>query len=137
MVLAISELYFDSNTFATDLSVKSSIQSESVGFSGKIRCRLCGELISDRQYAINYSGKHIHQASNPAGHSFRFGIYQQAPGCLAVGSASFEHSWFNGFSWTIVICNSCNEHLGWLFSAQGRFYGLIIDKLLEEDSSLD
>lgn len=36
-------------------------------------------------------------------------------GVTKVGRPSFEHSWFPGYMWTIILCN-CGMHLGWYFS---------------------
>ena len=34
-----------------------------------------------------------------------------------MGRPSFEHSWFPGYMWTIILCN-CGMHLGWYFSGR-------------------
>jgi hypothetical protein len=128
---------FDSDPSVSDPLSHDTKQSADKDAKGRIRCRLCGEHITDTKQSINHNGGHIHYETNPEGYSFRFATYREAPGCIAVGVASFEHSWFNGYSWRIVVCNACGEHLGWLFSGKSRFYGLIIDKLLEQDNSIN
>ena len=90
-------------------------------------------MVTDKQQGIDHNGNHVHQGTNPAGYSFRFACYQEAPGCAAAGLASYEHSWCTAYSWQIAICKACGEHLGWLFSGETRFYGLIIDKLIFDD----
>lgn len=36
------------------------------------------------------------------------------------GAPSSEDSWFPGYSWTIVYCNRCFDHLGWLFTLESN-----------------
>jgi hypothetical protein len=134
MVETSCQYYFDAYSFKTDILTDDSTQSVKTDSSGKIRCRLCEEHITDGQSGIYHNGNHIHCERNPGGHKFRFATYQDAPGCLTIGEASFEHSWFSGYNWQIALCRSCSEHLGWLFSGNSRFYGLIIDKLIDEDN---
>jgi hypothetical protein len=31
---------------------------------------------------------------------------------------SSEDSWFDGYTWSIITCNSCYDHLGWRFDAE-------------------
>ncbi|KFB42716.1 AGAP005299-PA-like protein [Anopheles sinensis] len=49
---------------------------------------------------------------------------------LTVGAPSAEYSWFPGYSWQIIVCINCRQHLGWKFVATKKnflpksFYGL-------------
>lgn len=45
------------------------------------------------------------------------------------GEASAEFTWFPGYQWQIVLCTVCRSHLGWLFSADQAFFGLIANRL--------
>ena len=126
--------YFDAYSFKTGFLTDDSTQSVDMESSEKVRCRLCDEHITSKQSGMNHNGNHIHYETNPEGYKFEFAIYQEAPGCLTIGEASYEHSWFNGYNWQIAVCNSCSEHLGWLFSGDDRFYGLIVNKLVDDDN---
>ncbi len=125
--------YFDSRSYASELLSKTEKQIVERAAPGKIRCRLCGAVVTNVDQSINHNGDHIHEASNPEGYHFRFACFKKAPGCVSVGKAISEYSWFHGYSWQISMCRSCDEHLGWLFSGENRFYGLITNKLTEED----
>ncbi len=133
MELMIPWYCFDRQAGDADYSTKPDKQPVLTDYSGKIRCRSCHQVITDRKQGIHQNGSHIHLCTNPHGHSFRFACYQEAPGCTQVGPASNEHSWFTAHSWQIAICGSCGEHLGWLFVGESQFYGLIINRLVDED----
>ncbi len=133
MELAISRYCFDSQRAAVELLTRSVHQPEKTGAAGKIRCRNCHELITDRQQAATHNGSHIHNRTNPGGYSFDFACFQRAPGCGEVGPVSYEYSWFHGYSWQLAICKGCGEHLGWMFAGESWFYGLIIDRLVADD----
>ncbi len=133
MELAIPCYWFDSQSAAPDILTKKSRQPEDTGAASKLRCRYCLELITDKRESIRHNGSHVHHGTNPGGYSFEYACYREAPGCSEVGPSSYEHSWFQAYSWQIAICAACGEHLGWKFSGETRFYGLIIDKLVVDD----
>ena len=99
----------------------------------RLLCRACGEPVTEDGQRTAIEGRHVHRRTNPAGFDFEFGCFNEAPGALAVGEATFEHSWFSGFSWRFSICRACGAHLGWLFAGDGAvFYGLILNRLAAE-----
>jgi hypothetical protein len=73
----------------------------------------------------------LHTFFNPAGIVYEIGCFRNAPGCMTYGPPSLEFAWFSGYSWQVVCCRSCQEHLGWIFYADDEFFGLIINKLRE------
>ena len=97
----------------------------------RLYCAACGYPITHRQARKPVNGAHEHQFTNPHGISFHIGCYAEAPGCVQVGEATEEHSWFPGHAWRIAGCASCQQHLGWGFHGRdgGRFFGLIVDRL--------
>jgi len=98
---------------------------------GAISCKSCGHIISDDKYRVSIDGRHTHMQCNPAGMTFIFSCYSNAPGCTLQGEITKEYSWFTGFNWQLAHCNHCDSHLGWYFSApkQEAFLGLINDHL--------
>ena len=68
---------------------------------------------------------------NPAGIVYEIGCFRRAPGCLPFGPSSGEFAWFSGYIWQVVYCRGCQQHLGWMFSGEDRFFGLIVNKLAE------
>jgi len=95
-----------------------------------IVCDGCGHPVTDAASRIEIAERHEHTCVNPAGHVYRIGCYQHAPGCLGHGSQSDHYSWFEGYSWQISLCGKCHMHLGWAFEgAEHRFFGLIVDRI--------
>jgi hypothetical protein len=108
---------------------------ESIENGKNIYCKLCNRKITNEILKITIGGKIEHTFFNPNGNLFLIGCFKEAPGCQMVGSQSSEFSWFPGFSWQIVTCLGCHEHLGWLF-VQGDetyFFGLILPRLKSDN----
>lgn len=99
---------------------------------GIIRCRQCRGQITHCSARTTAGGQHTHTFVNPHGIVFEIGCFTFANGCDPVGPASTEFTWFEDFSWQIVVCGFCRTHLGWWFSSNyaDSFYGLIMDRLL-------
>lgn len=100
----------------------------------RLLCRFCHAPVARARDAIRIGSNHYYHFINPHGIEFQIGCYRQAPGCDIRGNASEHHSWFPGFRWQLAVCGDCHEHLGWLYQRQEQdsFYGLIVDKLVEE-----
>ena len=100
-----------------------------------ILCRQCLQVITRPKERVEMEGSHQHTFANPSGIVYQIGCFQSAKGCAQTGSATDEFSWFKGFSWRIVVCRTCLFHLGWVFAShtRGRFYGLILDRLIFPD----
>ena len=96
-----------------------------------ILCKFCQLPITSSRERLEKDGKHQHTFFNPAGIVYEIGCFRRAPGCLAYGPPSNEFAWFKGYSWQVVYCRSCQQHLGWLFSGDDAFFGLIANKLVE------
>ena len=95
-------------------------------------CRQCGKHITEANRRISVDGSHRHTFANPHGQVYDIGCFESAVGCIGIGPASNEFTWFEGYSWQVVICAGCMTHLGWFFHSPGRhhFYGLILDRLV-------
>ena len=99
---------------------------------GRILCRPCHFPITSKAMALSVDGQDTHVRVNPAGFSYSFTCYREAPGCTVIGEATAKYSWFQGYRWRLAICAACGEHLGWHFSGETPFFGLIVDRLLFE-----
>ena len=98
----------------------------------RILCARCFVVLTHKDQRLEIQGGHTHIFSNPAGHVFEIGCFEDIEGCGLVGPATDEFTWFRGYRWRVVVCASCLTHLGWLFAAPGnghRFAGLILDRL--------
>jgi hypothetical protein len=94
-----------------------------------LRCRACGFVIACDRDRISVQGSHEHSCVNPHGIRFHIGCFREAPGGAEIGEETFEHTWFAGYRWRIMLCAQCRCHLGWGFHAEDRFYGLILTRL--------
>ena len=98
---------------------------------GNLYCAICRYKITQEEYKIAIGEQQEFTFFNPSGRIFHIGCFQEAPGCVTYGMPSNEFSWFPGFSWQIVCCSNCQEHLGWLFlGGMGEhFFALILARL--------
>lgn len=96
----------------------------------RLRCRACANVITREDDRISVHGEHEHGCTNPHGIRFRIGCFREAPGGAEIGEEIFEHTWFAGYRWRIMLCARCGAHLGWGFHAEGRdrFCGLILNR---------
>ena len=92
-------------------------------------CSNCGAIIGYVADAIEVDGQHTHVRVNPLGLEFVFECFGEALGCTILGQPQHADTWFAGYMWEIAKCSGCDEHLGWLFTAQDHFYGLISSRI--------
>lgn len=97
-----------------------------------IRCAACGRAITTSADRISISGAHEHTRFNPGGFVYRFGCFGAAPGCAVVGEPMAEATWFTGSLWRYALCGGCGVHLGWRFEGGGDFFGLVLERLVED-----
>ena len=97
----------------------------------KLYCRHCKLHITDIDQTISINGAYTHTFKNPAGYVYTINCYQTANGCIVIGEPTDEHTWFPGYQWQIVLCQSCQLQLGWLFSNSESFYALIEERLTQ------
>ena len=96
-------------------------------------CRECRALITTKGAETAAQGVHQHVVTNPAGVTFHIGSFRTAPGTVPVSSPTTQDTWFPGYTWSIVMCQSCAVHLGWQFRSEtGCFFGLILDRMVLE-----
>ncbi len=75
---------------------------------------------------------HRHVKLNPHGHVFHIAIFEPVEGVFAVGQPSSQWSWFGGYRWQLAHCGGCQAHLGWKFTGDGQFVGLVEGRFVEE-----
>ncbi len=102
------------------------------GREGGIFCRQCRHLLTSQDQRLEIQGSHGHTFSNPAGLLFQIGCFRLVPGCLPASPPEARWSWFSGYSWQVVVCSSCEVHVGWLYAGGSEsFYGLILNRLVK------
>jgi hypothetical protein len=94
-------------------------------------CAHCGVVITSESSRFHDNGEWERTFTNPAGNLFTIGLFHNADGCMTVGEATTDHSWFPGYAWDYAICSGCTTHLGWCYSRAGEsFFGLILAELI-------
>ncbi|KAH9489113.1 hypothetical protein Btru_042228 [Bulinus truncatus] len=100
--------------------------------SGKLLCcESCQEEIASKESVFSMSregplGAYV----NPGGYVHEMFTVSVVKHLYNVGGRSTEHSWFPGYAWTIVQCQGCHSHMGWMFTAckkglsPQKFWGL-------------
>ncbi|XP_057658364.1 protein cereblon [Diorhabda carinulata] len=92
-------------------------------------CNSCGVHITDpsKVFAMSKDGIQSNYV-NPGGHVYETVTVTSAQNFKLEGQPSKQFSWFPGYAWTIMQCNSCHNHLGWQFTSNTLrprcFYGL-------------
>ena len=93
-------------------------------------CTSCLNTITLRDHAVRINGSHTHTFFNPQGIVFELGCFREASGCLALGEATSEFTWFADSVWRFALCRKCGTHLGWHYEMrESQFYGLILARL--------
>ena len=96
-----------------------------------VYCSRCRQEISNTSFIFSLHGQPTHNAfANPAGHlrvviTFEFVRNYIEDSCL-----TSDFTWFAGYSWQIIVCQSCKSHLGWKYHTTSEeqpklFYGLL------------
>lgn len=129
----IQEIYTrPENTGSEFIDLEFADESESEENAGRkwVRCRVCNYKIARQSDKISINKADTHIFKNPSGIYYRLICFSDAPGSKNVTDHTSENTWFSGYSWSISLCRSCNNHLGWHYnSGSGEFYGLIADRL--------
>lgn len=92
-------------------------------------CAACRVVITHEAAAISRDGKHQHVCANPAGKLFVVRCFASAQNLSALGFPTSTSSWFAGYGWRIVTCAGCQSHMGWYFTGEAPFFGLIAGNL--------
>lgn len=101
------------------------------------RCAACGLSITrpDQAFATGPGGS-TQVFPNPLGQLKVIVTVRDAWGCHRVGEPTREFTWFEGYFWTVVLCDGCGAHLGWHYQGEpgrspAQFYGLLTAALRE------
>jgi hypothetical protein len=95
-----------------------------------IVCARCGHALTREEARVTQDGAHVHTRINPHGYVFELGCFAEAPGCVTIGPAVAEHTWFPPHAWRLGHCGACGEHVGWRFEGGASvFWGLILERL--------
>jgi len=80
-------------------------------------CAQCGAFITQSGALVSMNGSREHSYVNPAGIRCNFMTFLASENTVALEDLYMEHSWFPGYGWRFLICESCLQHLGWQYEA--------------------
>lgn len=94
-------------------------------------CLKCSKKITTDKDRFLYNDQSEFQFANPDGYIFDIITFNAADGCREQGKPTLEFTWFPGYSWSFALCSRCGLHLGWKYSGEFSFYGLIRARLIK------
>jgi hypothetical protein len=98
----------------------------------RLLCGACRSPVTTSAARTEVSGDRRHTFCNPHGLVFEIECFAEAPGAASLGPPEHSFSWFPGYPWRAAVCRACRVHLGWSYGDED-FWGLIVDRLIEED----
>ncbi len=93
-------------------------------------CSWCLNRVSNDKDRFQYSGQDEFSFANPEGIRFAIITFTQTLGYREQGEPTLDHTWFPGHAWTYCHCERCGRHLGWHYTGQHDFAGLIKDRIV-------
>lgn len=94
-------------------------------------CLSCHKKITEEKERFLYDGKTEFQFTNPDGFVFDIITFRTADGCREEGLPTLENTWFKDHSWSFAFCSRCGLHLGWKYSGEFNFFGLIKSRIVK------
>jgi hypothetical protein len=99
-----------------------------------LACAACRRAITSTADRLIVRGAPEHMLTNPHGYRYHVGCFSRAHGCIPIGEATEDFTWFPPYAWQVEVCGGCTEHLGWIFrTADHHFHGLVLDRLVQVD----
>jgi hypothetical protein len=113
-----------------DPDLESQISPAPSGPEGDWLCAWCLNLVANERDRFTYAGKNEFTFTNPAGLRFEIITFCETRACHQQGVPTLEHTWFPGHAWSYCQCGQCGQHLGWNFTGQHHFAGLIKERIV-------
>jgi hypothetical protein len=92
-------------------------------------CAWCHNPVAKEKDRFFNDGKSEFTFANPEGTRFEIITFSQTIGCLQEGIPTTAHTWFPGQAWSYCLCDGCGFHLGWYYTGQQEFIGLIKSRI--------
>ncbi|KAK3213016.1 hypothetical protein Dsin_017722 [Dipteronia sinensis] len=111
-----------------------------------VRCKSCKTAIARRSdMLVMSSDGPLGAYVNTHGYVHEIMTLYKANGLALDDRAHTQYSWFPGYAWTISSCQSCETHMGWLFTTTNKklnpksFWGIrssqVVDGIREDKKS--
>jgi hypothetical protein len=93
-------------------------------------CAWCLNRVANEKDRFTYEEESEFTFTNPAGIRFEIMTFSRTLGCRQAGVPTLDHTWFRGHAWAYCQCDRCGIHLGWFYTGEHEFAGLIRDRLV-------
>lgn len=93
-------------------------------------CAWCYSRVANEQDRFNFDGKSEFTFTNPEGARFEIILFSDTEGCRQTGLPTLEYTWFPGHRWSYCHCAACGQHIGWFYSGEHEFAGLIRSRII-------
>lgn len=113
------------NQEETEVKVKTELQPDDW------LCLKCNKKITEDKERFLYENQSEFCCTNPEGYIFDIITFKAADGCREEGMPTMEFTWFKDHSWCFALCSRCGLHLGWKYTGEFSFYGLIKTRLIK------
>ncbi len=110
--------------------VKSRGFPKTADVEGDWLCAWCLNRVANERDRFSMGGKSEFSFSNPQGISFDIVLFSETCGCRQTGVPTLEYTWFPGHAWSYGECAECGQHLGWFYTGDHEFAGLIKDRIV-------
>jgi hypothetical protein len=114
----------------TQPELESRVRELAAGPAGDWLCVWCLNRVADETDRFSYGGKQVFAFTNPEGIRFEILTFSRTLGCCQTGIPSLQYTWFEGHAWSYCQCGGCRQHLGWYYSGEHEFVGLIKSRLV-------
>jgi len=98
--------------------------------AGDWLCAWCLNRVANEKDRFSYAGQNEFTFTNPEGLRFDILTFSRTLGCREIGKPTLDYTWFAGHAWSYCQCAGCRQHLGWYYSGQHQFVGLIKSRLV-------
>ncbi len=98
--------------------------------AGDWLCAWCHTAVAKDRDRFKIDGKDEFSFSNPDGLLFHIITFSEISGCQQNGVPTLDDTWFPGCAWSYCLCGECGVHLGWFYTGQHDFAGLIRDRII-------
>jgi hypothetical protein len=93
-------------------------------------CAWCLNGVANERDRFQYNDQDEFTFTNPERIRFEIVIFSETRGCRQTGQPTLEHTWFPGHAWSYCQCGECGQHLGWYYTGQDQFVGLIKERIV-------
>eukprot|EP00049_Salpingoeca_infusionum_P019585 m.362536 g.362536 ORF g.362536 m.362536 type:complete len:376 (+) comp20623_c0_seq1:137-1264(+) len=97
-----------------------------------LSCSQCGTVLTQRCSTYQVDAELFETHVNPHGFVHQVIAASTCQNVLVASSPTLRDTWFSGYTWEILMCNSCFQHIGWKYQNAS-----VLDSTADEDPQRD